>query len=252
VEEVKRILMNNPNLDVNWKNMGESDVTALIRACENGHNVIVSILLAHPEINANPKVLDSDTPFLRACRDGHTSCVRLLLKDQRVEINEPDSIGHTPLYWAASGGFLDIVRWWVASGREMDVKKPAKVRMIDIGEELRKRRAEVVTLLGRLHENPNETRHAMRLELGWYDEAAAEMFALMVFVSDGLLQVKDTTPTPAARFLSIARGLPLELQMVLCHRVVGSPKEIIRAQDSEVAFKSLAESLLWHLIFTTG
>jgi len=62
----------------------------------------------------------------------------------------------------------------------------------------------------------------VRLELGWYDEAAAEVFAQAVFVSDGLLQINETTtPSPAARFFSIAAQLPLELQMVLCHRVVG-------------------------------
>ena len=32
----------------------------------------------------------------------------------------------------------------------------------------------------------------MRVEVGWYDELAAEVFALVVFVSDGLLQIKDT------------------------------------------------------------
>ena len=77
------------------------------------------------------------------------------------------------------------------------------------------------------------------------------MFALVVFVSDELLQVNDTTTTtPAARFFSIAKRLPLELQIVLCHCAVGSGKEIISGKDSEVAFKSLAESLLWSSFFT--
>ena len=68
------------------------------------------------------------------------------------------------------------------------------------------------------------------------------MFALVVFVSDELLQFKDTT-SPAARFFSIARRLPLELQMVLCHLVMGSPKETIPGKESEVAFKELARRL---------
>ena len=34
--------------------------------------------------------------------------------------------------------------------------------------------------------------------------------------------------------------LPLELQMVLCFRQVGSTKEIIPGKESEVAFKELA------------
>ena len=38
--------------------------------------------------------------------------------------------------------------------------------------------------------------------------------------------------------------------MMLCHRVVGSDKEAIYGRDSEVAFKSLAVSLLVSSIFT--
>ena len=110
---------------------------------------------------------------------------------------------------------------------------------------------EVVTLLERFKSDSAQTRHAVRVELGWYDEAAAEMFALVVFVSDGLLQVKDTTtPSPAARFFNIANQLPLELQMVLCFRQVGSAKEIISGKESEVAFKELTKMLMWSSIFT--
>ena len=94
-------------------------------------------------------------------------CVREMLKDSRVNVNEPDGDGHAPLWDAAVGGRLDVIKWWIASG--------------------------VVTLLERFKENPVETRHAMRVELGLIDEVAAEMFALVVFVSDGLLQIKDTT-----------------------------------------------------------
>jgi len=108
----------------------------------------------------------------------------------------------------------------------------------------RRPKGEVVTLLKRFKENPVETRHAMRVKIGLLDELAAEMFALVVFVSDGLLQINDTTtPSPAARFLSIARRLPLELQMVVCFRQVGSDKEIIPGKDSEVAFKELARRM---------
>jgi len=107
-----------------------------------------------------------------------------------------------------------------------------------------KGKTEVVTLLERFKEHPEDTRHELRVELGLLDDLAAEMFALVVFVSDGLLQVNDvTTTTPTARFFSIARRLPLELQMVLCFRQVGSGKEIIPGKESEVAFKELARRL---------
>jgi len=47
VKDVKEILRKNPNLDVNWRNGDERGSTALIIACENDHDSIVSILLAH-------------------------------------------------------------------------------------------------------------------------------------------------------------------------------------------------------------
>ena len=48
----------------------------------------------------------------------------------------------------------------------------------------------------------------------------------------------------------ITRRLPLELQMVLCYQLVGSPNETIQGKDSEVAFKELVENLLWSSFFT--
>ena len=128
-----------------------------------------------------------------------------------------------------------------ASGREMDLGKPGDEYTDAIGAAMVEGETEVVTLLERFKENPEETRHAMRVELGWYDELAAEVFALVVFVSDGLLQFKHTGT--AARYFSIATQLPLELQTVLCYRLVGSGKEIIPGNDSEVAFKELAKRL---------
>jgi len=168
-----------------------------------------------------------------------------MLKDSRVKVNEPDNDGWTPLYVAAWHGSLDIIKWWIASEREMDLWKPGDVFHTDaIGAAKMTGKTEVVALLERFKENPVETRHAMRVELGLLDALAAEMFALVVFVSDRLLQINDATaPSPAARFFSIARRLPLELQMMLCYRVMGSCKEIIQGKLSEVAFKELAGKL---------
>ena len=164
-----------------------------------------------------------------------------MLKDSRVIVNEPAIDGHTPLWWAATWGNLDAIKWWIASGREMDLGEPGDVDKTDA----------IGTLLERFKDNPGVTRHALRVEIGWYDEVAAEMFALVVFVSDGLLQIRDTASSPpAARFFKIARKLPLELQMMLCFRQVGSDKEIIPGKESEVAFKELVKWLLWSSLFT--
>ena len=48
----------------------------------------------------------------------------------------------------------------------------------------------------------------------------------------------------AIRFFGIAKRLPMEVQMIVCHRVVGSAKDSILSRDSEAAFKALAVVLL--------
>jgi len=245
--KLAELIRQDRRLDVNNQE-GYFGSTALHSACVESHrSPVIPLLLAHPKINVNLKDNGDQTPFFWACREGRTSCVREMLKDSRVEVNDPQTDRRTPLWVAAARGYLGVMKWWIASGREMDLGRPGDVDYTDaIGVAKERGKTEVVALLERFKENPVETRHAMRVELGWYDEAAAEMFALVVFVSDGLLQVKDTTPSPAARFFSIASQLPLELQMVLCHRLMGSAKEIIPGQDSEVAFKNLAMSLNLH------
>jgi len=205
---------------------------------------LIPLLLAHPDIDVNLKDRYECTPFLCACADGCPSCVREMLKDSRVKVNEPNNDGETPLWRAAYSGRLDV-KWWIASRREMDLGRPGETGTTDaIGGAKSYGNSDVVSLLERFKEHLEETRHSVRVELGCLDELAAEVFALVAFVSDGLLQINDTTtPSPAARFFNIARSLPLELQMVLCHRQVGSGKEIILGKESEVAIRELARRL---------
>jgi len=237
-KKLAELIRQDPGFNVNMDLEGNG-YSACLRDIRSA---VIPLLLAHPDIDVNVKNKYGDTPFLWAC-NGRASCVRELLKDSRLKVNEPSTGGYTPLFWAALKGHLEVIKWWIASGREMDLGKPGELRSDAIGIAKKGGKTEVVALLERFKSYPAHTRHAMRVELGWYDEAAAEMFALVVFVSDGLLRVKDTTTTPAARFFSIAARLPLELQMVLCFRQVGSPKEIIPGRESEAAFKELARRL---------
>ena len=157
VKDVKEILRTNPNLDVNWKS--EEGRTALIIACEIDHDSIVSILLTHPDIDVNLKDKHGWTSFNSAWINGCASVVRLLLKDSRVMVNEPTSRGNTPLFWAAFYGKLDVIMWWIASGREMDLGTPGNDETDAIMVAKERGMTEVVALLERFMENPVETRH---------------------------------------------------------------------------------------------
>jgi len=205
--------------------------------------------------------------------------IHLLLQDPRVDVTLPDINGCTPLWWASYRGWYDVIEALVASGKDLgDLNKKGifwedfnEYSSVEIARE--KGKTEAVELLERFMANPRQTRHEVRVKLGVLDELAAEIFALTVFLCDDFLQIKlsnqataaanTTTPPPtttitsidlittgggggggAVRYFSIARRLPMELQMILSHRVFDSMKQNIRLVDSEGAFKSLARILL--------
>lgn len=115
-----------------------------------------------------------------------------------------------------------------------------------IGAAKKNGETEIVSLLERLKANPTQTKKEARKELGWF-EVSAEMFALVVLLCDGLLKIKEenlTGATGATRFFRMAKEMPMELQMVFCHRVVGSTGENIPGEQRELAFKELARKLL--------
>jgi len=92
-------------------------------------------------------------------------------------VNEPDNYGRTPLWWAARDGYHDLIKVWIASGREMDLGTPGDVEKTDsigaakmIGkyddEAKKKSKTEVVSLLERFKSDAAKTRSEVRKELG--------------------------------------------------------------------------------------
>ena len=179
-------------------------------------------------------------------------------KDPRVDVTLDNLKGCTPLWYASYNGKHEVIEWLVASGRDlgdiMNKKGLGGGKDYTALEIARKEKeTEAVSVLERFIANPTLTRHKLRVKLGALDELAAEVFALTVFLCDDLLQLKSAsrlaaTPHPATtaaiRFFTISSKLPMELQMILCHRVVGSVKDSVLSMNSEVAFKHLARILL--------
>jgi len=220
VEEVKEIMRTHPSLNVNWRNTEIAGWTALNCACYEGRDSIVAILLAHPAIDVNLKSHFGGTPFLNSCLRHTDSCARLLLQDPRVDLDEPEEDGNRPRWYASA----TILKWWIVSGRQL---KWGYCFTTD-------REA----LLERFRDDPVGTRVAVSVEFGLH----ADLFAMVIFVADGLLRITQGTEStsPAARFFRIANRLPLDLQMVLCHRVIGSAKDNIADGEREAAFRRLA------------
>jgi hypothetical protein len=54
---------------------------------------------------------------------GHDDTVRYLVKELRADVNIPDNKGVTPLYFAASMGYLDVVRILLKLGADINRRK---------------------------------------------------------------------------------------------------------------------------------
>jgi len=206
-------------------------------------------LKADPGLDVNCVDLYQQSALFHACCYGRAEAVKLLLAHPAIN----STIGAswcTPLEVATLEGHLNVIEVLIASGKDLGLQP--KLAFTTKG---RRNRSEVVSLLERFRNDPKKTRLELRVKLRFPDELAAEIFALIVFLCDNLLQLKraptDTTTTTtsatALQFFAIASKLPMELQMILCHRAVGSVKQNILHKDSEPAFKSLAKILLFLL-----
>jgi len=246
VEDLLLLLQAHPNLINSTDTFGW---TALHSASCNGRTEVVKLLLAHPTINVNLQNSLGQTAISYSCLDRRVSVLQLLLLDPRVNVSLADFDNRSPLWWASRQGFHEVIVFLIASGKDLgDLTQKGKggdngkgCTALEIARSYR--HTEVALLLKRFMDNPTQTRHEVRGVLGLQDELAAELFAVIIFLCDGILRLNQTIPAPATRFFGIASQLPMELQMILCHRTFGSGKQNIVNKDSEAAFKGLAKGL---------
>jgi hypothetical protein len=240
VDEVSQILGEFPDAIHLENSMRQS---ALHLACFYRYPEIVRLLLLHPGINVNVTCKNGWTAFMEACYHNSVDCAKILLTDSRVDTTVVAESCITALSYTMTKRHTGIIKHWIASGKKLDFTIPWEFY---ISNETSPHFSD----LARAYQNdPEGTRHQMRLELGWYDERASEIFAPVVFLSDGLLQGRTPlTPvfsmsTSAARFFEIASKLPQELQMILCYRAAGSMRTCIPAKIRELEFQNLAQWL---------
>jgi len=247
VHEVSSLLKDHPN-SVNWINTNFwTPLHTVVHNAENDDDLeIVKIFLAHPNTSINSRTARGQTPFSFACEGGKVSVVQVMLNDDRVDITKDDLSGRTPMWWASCEGNHEVIKWLIASGRNLGNFETMKGEHFDgkyytALEIARKHeKGEVVSLLEKFLENSTQTRHELRIELGVVDELAADIFSLTIFLCDDILQLKKYCDGGASRFFATAKRLPLELQMILCRRAAKSSRDRILSKDSEPAFRRLA------------
>jgi len=256
-DEVRRILVDCPDIDVNFAEETGGWSSALHIAVWRDDPIITSLLLAHPAIDPNVQDGAGQTPLATACTIDGGMCFRMLLRNPKSDFSIADDFERIPFLRIAQRAAITNAKWWISferpvdfgeEGRRTDLLMAARRGMNDHDPEHQSAKADMVSLLERYREDPDGVRQEARVSLGWYNLVAAELFALVVFFCDGLLRIrevgKEEEPRGSEeirRFLRISGQLPLELQMVLCRRGVGSSLGNIAVNDSEAAFLDLAK-----------
>ncbi|KAF3076556.1 Ankyrin repeat, PH and SEC7 domain containing protein secG [Trichoderma lentiforme] len=109
IEETVKTLLKKP-INVNQKD--EKGSTPLLLAARNGHEAVVKLLLAMPNINIKLMDGQDNTRLLRAASNGHDAVVKLLLS-AGVDPNFGNGY-QTPLSKAAEGGHEAVVKLLLA------------------------------------------------------------------------------------------------------------------------------------------
>jgi len=246
-----QLLERHPDLEVNA--LGEQRNTLLHLACQRNHPGIVRRLLAHPAIDPNtPSRKTFTSPLVTAAYWGRLESVQVLLQDPRVDVNRAEFDGRTALWWASCFNYPGIIRWLMAlRGRELDVGTSvtcgaAKYNPLDVAIN---RNAECAV---KLLQDFAADLARLRRELRVAELQAAEYFAVVVLLADDLYLLPSPLLSPpesihrVIRFLTMARTLPLELQMLLCNRAAGLSRDMIRTSETEPFFRLYAHIFLSH------
>jgi len=192
--------------------------TAVGYAVRNGCLEILKFLATHPAFGLPSLTAPCDIPtgtvnrwlpVTLACLFNHTTVVKWLLATVPVGPELTHRLRTELPVSGFTGDFQirDFVRWYIS--------------------------------------DPLAARRALRQSLKLSDEEVADVFALIIFLCEGLLQVPDDSDN-SGRFFVIAQRLPMELQMRLCHLAAGPgfDRQSVLSIDSERAFKALALSLI--------
>jgi len=209
------------------------------------------------------------SPLYTVCEKAHIEALVLMLADPRVDPNKPKANQTSPLWFATQQGHLEVVRHLLASGKEVNTKLVSTFNSRTAAEQGRAMAIahqdpddsdeaydqskingpRCADLIDEYDKDPEATRVRLRRLPGLREYYVGYIFSLVVFFSDGFLTLKppadDEFSQKVGRFFNLASRLPMDLQMVLCSRMFGSPRDVILSKDSERGFRWLARTTLW-------
>ncbi|EJP62020.1 ankyrin repeat protein [Beauveria bassiana ARSEF 2860] len=131
-ESVVRLLLADP--DVNPNHQDGLSRTPLTWASTRGHVAAVQALLSHEGVDADHRDWNGDTPLASAAKNGHVDVVELLLAHARVDRNSTNSEWKTPLSLAAQMWKVEVVRRLLAAGADPTMKDDRGFSPVDLAK----------------------------------------------------------------------------------------------------------------------
>lgn len=226
------------DLDINWQYSEHSNYTALHIAVVNNHLQMVQLLLKHPKIDLNGKDAYGNTPFTYSCWvPDRFDTLKLLLTDSRLDINTRDKYGYSPIWWICCNGLYLAIEWIIAlrpddiDDNKIGTDDTQQMNILEVARACN--RVRTVDLLERFFNDRTRIVYNIRRELKIPKYLAVDLFVLVILFSDDFLEFKVPEDPKVKRLFLILKRLPIEIQMVCCHRIFGSSRNIIQSKDFE-------------------
>jgi ankyrin repeat protein len=259
-------------------------ISPLATACYNGHVEVVRLLLQDERIT-NSHILNAHnntfSPLQMACFFNHPDIVKLLLDCPGINIQATQKKKPLPLrnLFVSLGGNEVVFTEKVSLALQHFFHHVIKKETLDVNPLVDDDFQTIKAWINKMDptcffeevgdnftirwETFGETEFPFYPKAEWFgiirrakqdvlqdakNDRKLAFFALLVFISDGLLTPTKNTAITATqkklvRFSTMGKDLPLELQMILCHRVAGSTGINIPANVSERAFRQLAKKI---------
>ena len=201
--------------------------SSLHSGCKHGKLQLVKDLITRG-YNINKLNSSRVSPLVMACRYKHLEIFKFILRLHSFKITQIDIVD------IVIADDVDFTRWWLVISQPTRINDEIldRVRQFDnpVGD---------LNLLTSYNQNREQTLNKIRQNLGMVED----LFSLVVLNTDHYL-IRSRCVRSTARWFSILKQLPMELQMLICHRTYGSSKNNINSQLVE---KSLKKVVGWYL-----
>jgi len=234
-----------PGFDINHMTPGHGSMLHI--ACHCCHVDFIKYLLEYQGFDVNA-LDDSGHTALHDCirKNKPKEIIQLLLLCPRVDITIKSHSGLTPLHLAALQGKIWVIKmmFFHKGSIFFTDKQGIMLTLNEVKDNLKElgiKNREAVKLLIRSHTNPKQVSSETYLEYRDPVLSAAHLFVLIVMLCDEYLTLKHYIfrNPKADRFFKIMRRLPIEIQMIICNKVHGLPRETIRVHNINVILEYL-------------